>query len=45
MSDSQNNLLDYAESEVQGEDLLDQSADLEGESTEDEVVKLEEDQQ
>ena len=30
---------------VQGEDLLNQSADLEGESLEDEVVMLEEDQQ
>ena len=45
MSDSQDNLLDYMEDDVQGEDLLDQSADLEGESLEDEVVVLEEDQQ
>ena len=45
MSDSQDNLLDYEGDKVQGEDLLDQSADLEGESLEDDVVMLEEEQQ
>ena len=43
--DSQDNLLDYAEGVVQGEDLLVPSADLEGESLEDEVVVLEQDKQ
>ena len=42
MSDSQDNLLDYVEGKVQGEDFLDQLADLEGKSLEDEVVMLEE---
>ena len=45
MSDSQDNLLDYEGDKVQGEDLLDQSADLEGESLEDDVIVLEEEQQ
>ena len=45
MSDSQDNLLDYEGDKVQGEDLLDQSADLEGESLEDDVFVLEEEQQ
>ena len=45
MSDTQDNLLDYEEGEVQGENLLDQSADLGRDSVEDEVIKLEEDQQ
>ena len=45
MSDSQDNLLDYEEGEVQGEDLLNQSANSGRDSAEDEVVELEEDQQ
>ena len=40
MSDSQDNLLDY-EYDIQGVDLLDQSADLGGEPMEEEVVMLE----
>ena len=43
MSDSQDNLLDYEGDKVQGEDLLDQS--VEGESLEDNVVMLEEEQE
>ena len=45
MSDSQDNLLDDERDNFQGEDLLDQSADLEGEPLEDDVVMLEEEQQ
>ena len=45
MSDSQDNLLDYKEREVQGEDLLNQSADSGSDYVEDEVIELEEDQQ
>ena len=44
MSDSQDNLFDYEGDKVQGEDLLDQSADLEGTSLEKEVIMLEEEQ-
>ena len=44
MSESQDNLLDYVGDKVQGEDLLDQSADLEGESLEDDIIVLEEEQ-
>ena len=40
MSDSQDNLLDF-EYNIQGEDILDQSADLGGEPMEEEVVVLE----
>ena len=42
MSDIQDNLLDYECEKIQGEDLLDQSADLEEEPMEQEVVGLEE---
>ena len=45
MSDSKDNLLDYKGDKVQGKDLLDQSADLEGESLEYDSVVLEEEQQ
>ena len=45
MSIPQDNLLDYEEGEVQGEDLLNQSANSGRDSVEDEVVELEEDQQ
>ena len=41
MSDSQDNLLDF-EYDIQGADLLDQSADLGGEPKEEEVLMLEE---
>ena len=45
MSDSQDNILDYEESEAKGEDLLDQLFDSGRDSLEDEVFELEEDQQ
>ena len=45
ISDSHDNLLDYVEDKVQGEDLLDQSADLEGKYLEDDIVLLKEEQQ
>ena len=42
MSDSQDNLLDFEYDAVQGEDLLNQSPNLEGEPMEEEVVIVEE---
>ena len=45
MSDIQDNLLDYECDDVQGKDLLDQSADLEEEPMDQEFVVLEEVQQ
>ena len=42
MSDSQDNLLDNEADKIQGEDLLNQSANLEGEPMEEEVVIVEE---
>ena len=41
MSDSQDNLVDF-KYDVQGEDLLNQSADFEGEPMEEEIVIVEE---
>ena len=40
MSDSQDNLLDYKSDDVQGMELLHQSADLEEEPMEQEVIHL-----
>ena len=42
MSDNQDNLLDYKCVDIQGEDLLDQSADSEEEPMDQKVVMLEE---
>ena len=42
MSDSKDNLLDYEWDDIQGEELLDQSADLEEEPKKQKVVMLEE---
>ena len=45
MSDNQDNILDYKSDEIQGEDLLNQSANSEEEPMDQEVVVLEEVQQ
>ena len=42
MSDIQDNILDYECDDIRGEDLLDQSADLEEEPMDQEVIMLEE---